>query len=170
MFWTSERVNWREEATDVGARKRSTAVIHAAEGGTGTRAGTDAVNGTARHSCARAPARARTSVHAQAQALAGARALAWACTSVHAQAHALAGARAPARACASVHAQAHALAGAWKSPGTSWNPVASSSATMCGSQPINATGMGADAVGATGAGTGAGTRAASSCKASSSLS
>ena len=40
-----------------------------------------------RHSCARATARARTSVHAQA--------------------HALAGARAPARACASVHAQAH---------------------------------------------------------------
>ena len=45
-----------------------------------------------RYSCARAPARVRTSVHAQA--------------------HALAGARAPARACASVHTQAHALAGA----------------------------------------------------------
>ena len=41
------RVNWREEATGVGARKRSTAAIHAAEGGTGTRAGTDAVNGAA---------------------------------------------------------------------------------------------------------------------------
>src|SRR3954468_12462473 len=47
MFWTSERVNWREEATGVGARKRSTASIHAAEGGTGTRAGTGAVNGAA---------------------------------------------------------------------------------------------------------------------------
>ena len=47
-----------------------------------------------RHSCARAPARARTSVHAQAHALAGARAPARACASVHAQAHALAGARA----------------------------------------------------------------------------
>ena len=47
MFWTSERVNWREEATGVGARKRSIAAIHAAEGGTGTRAGTGAVNGTA---------------------------------------------------------------------------------------------------------------------------
>ena len=47
MFWTSERVNWREEATGVGARKRSTAAIHAAEGGTGTRAGTGAVNGAA---------------------------------------------------------------------------------------------------------------------------
>ena len=52
--------------------------------------------------------------------------------------------------------------------GTSWNPVASSSVTMCGSQPINATGMGAGAVGATGAGTGAGTGAASTRKASSS--
>ena len=39
--------NWREEATGVGARKRSTAAIHAAEGGTGTRAGTGAVNGAA---------------------------------------------------------------------------------------------------------------------------
>ena len=47
MFWTSERVNWREQAIGVGARKRSTAAIHAAEGGTGTRAGTCAVNGTA---------------------------------------------------------------------------------------------------------------------------
>ena len=47
MFWTSERVNWREEATGVGARKRSTAAIHAAEGGTGTRVGTGAVNGAA---------------------------------------------------------------------------------------------------------------------------
>ena len=47
MFWNLERVNWREEATGVGARKRSTAAIHAAEGGTGTRAGTCAVNGVA---------------------------------------------------------------------------------------------------------------------------
>ena len=47
MFWTSERVNWQEEATGVGARKRLTADIHAAEGGTGTRAGTGAVNGAA---------------------------------------------------------------------------------------------------------------------------
>src|SRR3954471_20115123 len=47
MFWTSERVDWREEATGVGARKRSTAAIQAAKGATGTRAGTDAVNGVA---------------------------------------------------------------------------------------------------------------------------
>ena len=47
-----------------------------------------------RYSCARAPARACTSVHAQAQALPGARALARACASVHVQAHARAGARA----------------------------------------------------------------------------
>ena len=112
MFWTSERVNRREEATGVGARKRSTAAIHAAEGGTGTRTGIGTVNGGWRHSCARAPARARTSVNAQAHALVGAWAPARARTSVHAQAHALAGARAPAWACASVHAQAHALAGA----------------------------------------------------------
>ena len=46
MFRTSERVNWQEEASRVGARKRSTAAIHAAEGGTGTRAGTGVVNGT----------------------------------------------------------------------------------------------------------------------------
>ena len=44
MFWTSERVNRQEEATGVGARKQSTAAIHAAEGGTGIRAGTGAVN------------------------------------------------------------------------------------------------------------------------------
>ena len=47
MFWTSERVNWREEATGVGARKRSTVAIHAAEGGTDTHAGTCGVNGAA---------------------------------------------------------------------------------------------------------------------------
>ena len=47
MFWTSEQVNWWEAATGVGARKRSMAAIHAAEGGTGTRAGTGAVNGAA---------------------------------------------------------------------------------------------------------------------------
>ena len=47
MFWTLERVNWREEATGVGARKRSTAAIHATEEGTGTRAGTGDVNGAA---------------------------------------------------------------------------------------------------------------------------
>ena len=47
MFWTSERVNWREEATGDSARKRSTAAIHAAEGGTGTHARTDAMNGAA---------------------------------------------------------------------------------------------------------------------------
>ena len=45
-FGLQERVNWREEATGVGARKRSTAAIHAAEGGTGTHAGTRAVNST----------------------------------------------------------------------------------------------------------------------------
>ena len=44
LLWTSERVNWREEATGIGARKRSTTAIHAAEGGTGTRAGTGVVN------------------------------------------------------------------------------------------------------------------------------
>ena len=44
-FGLQERVNWREEATGVGARKRSTAAIHAAEGGTSTRTGTGAVNG-----------------------------------------------------------------------------------------------------------------------------
>ena len=44
MFWTSERVNWREEATGVGARKRLTVAILAAEGGTNTRAGIGAVN------------------------------------------------------------------------------------------------------------------------------
>ena len=47
MFWTSERVNWWEEATGVGARKRLTAAIHAAQWGTSTRAGTSAVNGAA---------------------------------------------------------------------------------------------------------------------------
>ena len=46
-FGLQERVNWREEATDVGARKRLTAAIHAAEGGTGTRARTGAINGGA---------------------------------------------------------------------------------------------------------------------------
>ena len=44
-FDLQERVNWREEATGVGARKRSTTAIHVAEGGTGTRAGAGAVNG-----------------------------------------------------------------------------------------------------------------------------
>ena len=94
MFWTSERVDWREEATGVGARKRSTAAIHAVEGGTGTRAGTGAVNGAAEAFVCTGTAWARTSVHAKAQALAGARAPARVCTSLHAQAHALAGARA----------------------------------------------------------------------------
>ena len=47
-----------------------------------------------RHSCARAPAQARTSVHTQAHALSGAWAPGRACASVHAQAHALVGARA----------------------------------------------------------------------------
>ena len=74
MFWTSERVNWREEATGVGARKRSTAAIHAAEGGMAPVRGQALATARRRHSCARAPARARTSVHAQAHALAGARA------------------------------------------------------------------------------------------------
>ena len=46
-FGLQERVNWREEEVGVGARKRSTTAIHAAEGGTGTRAGTCAVNGAA---------------------------------------------------------------------------------------------------------------------------
>ena len=94
MFWTSKRVNWREEATGLGARKRSTAAIHAPEGGTGTRAGTGVVNGAAETLVCTCTVRARTSVHAQAHALAGARALARPCASVHAQAHALAGARA----------------------------------------------------------------------------
>ena len=112
MFWTSERVNWREEATGVGARKRSTTTIHAAEGALAPARGHALSTAQLRRSCAWAPARARTSVRTQAHALAGARAPAWACASVHAQAHALVGARAPVRACASVHAQAHALAGA----------------------------------------------------------
>ena len=43
-FGLQEGVNWREEATGIGARKRSTAAIHAAEGGTGTCAGTGAGN------------------------------------------------------------------------------------------------------------------------------
>ena len=47
MFWTSEGVNWREDATGVGARKRSMVAIHATEGGTGTRPRTDVVNGVA---------------------------------------------------------------------------------------------------------------------------
>ena len=47
-FSLHERVNWQEEAIGVGSRKRSTMVaIHAAEGGTGTRVGTGAVNGAA---------------------------------------------------------------------------------------------------------------------------
>ena len=101
-----------------------------------------------RYSCAWAPARAHTLVHAQA--------------------HALAGARVPARACTPVHALAGARAHeSQRGPhGTPWHQ----SATMCSSQPINATGMGAGAVGAMGAGTGAGTGATSSHKASSSLS
>ena len=46
-FGLQERVKWREEATGVGVTKRSTTTIHAAEGGTGTRAGTGAGNGAA---------------------------------------------------------------------------------------------------------------------------
>src|SRR4051812_42130562 len=46
-FGLQEQVNWQEEATGVGARKRSTAAIHAAKGGTGTRAGRGAGNGAA---------------------------------------------------------------------------------------------------------------------------
>ena len=46
-FGVQERVNWREEATGVGGRKRSTAAIHAVEGGTGTRAGIGTINGAA---------------------------------------------------------------------------------------------------------------------------
>ena len=46
-FGLQERVNWREEVTVVGARKRSTEAIHAAEGGTGTRVGTGTVNSAA---------------------------------------------------------------------------------------------------------------------------
>ena len=46
-FGLQERVNWREEATGVGARKRSTVAIHAAEGGTGTHVGTGTGNGAA---------------------------------------------------------------------------------------------------------------------------
>ena len=91
MFWTLERVNWREEATGIGARKRSTAAIHAAEGGTGTLAGTGAVNGAAETFVCTGT---DTAAHVSAR-----------------EAHALAGAQAPARACASVHAQAHALVG-----------------------------------------------------------
>ena len=38
-FGLQERVNWREEATCVGARKRLTAALHATKGDTGTRRG-----------------------------------------------------------------------------------------------------------------------------------
>ena len=66
-FWTSKRVNWREEATGVGARKRSTAAIHAVEGGTGTRAGTGAVNGaTETFVCTGTGTGAHVSAHAGA--------------------------------------------------------------------------------------------------------
>ena len=74
MFWTLERVNWREEATGVGARKRSTTAIHAAEEALAPARGQVLSTARRRHSCARAPAQARTSVYAQAHALAGARA------------------------------------------------------------------------------------------------
>ena len=46
-FGLQQQVNWWEEATGIGARKRSTAAIHAAKGGTGTRAGTGIGNGAA---------------------------------------------------------------------------------------------------------------------------
>ena len=66
-FGLQERVNWREEATGVGARKRSTAAIHAAEGGTGTRVGTGAVNGAAEtFVCTGTGTGARVSAHAGA--------------------------------------------------------------------------------------------------------
>src|SRR3954471_20123912 len=74
MFWTSERVNWREEATGVGARKRSMAAIPAAEGALAPARGQVLSTAWRRHSCERALARAQTSVHVQAHALAGARA------------------------------------------------------------------------------------------------
>ena len=84
MFWSSERVNLREEATGVGALKRSTAAIHAAEGALAPARGQALSMARRRHSCARAPARARTLVHVQAHVLAGARAPARACALVHA--------------------------------------------------------------------------------------
>ena len=67
MFWTLERVDWREEATGVGARKQSTAAIYAAEGGTGTRAGTCTVNGAAEtFACTGTGTGAHVSAHASA--------------------------------------------------------------------------------------------------------
>ena len=69
MFWTSERVNWREEMTGVGARKRSTTAIHAAEGGNGTRAGTVTVNGATETFVCTGTG---TGVHVRARAGAGA--------------------------------------------------------------------------------------------------
>ena len=124
MFWTSVS---RSEST--GGRRRLALVQ-----GSGRRRPSMPLRGTLapawgqalstarqRHSCARAPAQARTSVHAQA--------------------HALAGARAPARACASVHAQAHALAGAWaresrRGPrGTPWHQARRQCAAPSPSMP-----------------------------------
>ena len=93
-FGLQERVNWREEGTGIAARKWSTAAIHAAEGALAPARGHALSKAQQRHSCAGAPAWARTLVHAQAHAQAAARAPAPACASVHAQAHALAGARA----------------------------------------------------------------------------
>ena len=67
-FGLQERVNWREEAIGVGARKRSTAAIHAAEGALAPAQGQALATARRRHSCARAAAHAHTSVHVQAGA------------------------------------------------------------------------------------------------------
>ena len=94
MFWTSERVNWREEATGVGARKQSTVVIHAIEEGTGTGVGTSAGNDAVETFVCTGTG---TGVHVSTHAGACAGRCTGTCTgvrTVHAEAHALAGARA----------------------------------------------------------------------------
>ena len=63
-FGLQERVNCREEAIGISARKRSTAAMHAAEGALAPARGHALAMAWQRHSCPRASAQARTSVHA----------------------------------------------------------------------------------------------------------
>ena len=145
MFWTSERVNWREEATDVGARKWSTVAIHAAEGGTGTRAGTCVCVHGHRHGRAHQCTR---------------RHMRW---QVHGHRHGRA------RQCTRRRMRWQ-VRGRVKVGGDLVEPRGIKLGDNVLLQPINATGMGAVIVGAVGARTGAGTGAESSRKASSSSS
>src|SRR4051812_27004089 len=73
-FGLQERVNWREEATGVGARKQSTAASMPLRGALAPGRGEALATARQSHSCARAPARARASVDAQAHVLVGAHA------------------------------------------------------------------------------------------------